>query len=347
MCGKKIHHWYKDCLSGFSSKEEQEKLHEHDIVDPDIKDKSREVKTVTVPIFKSENFGKNMSVDDKNIGGIGYMIFRNKCTGKIALMIATTKLKLIKPILYLLSSTILFNVEKITCDLAPGFHWFFKEVFPRSIQIADKFHVVKHCLDALQDVRIRYRQMFLTKRRKAYEKHKKDENHRAKECERNRIPYKRKKFEYEEIKYENGETPLELLAKSRYLLFQFPHQWEDYQRERATILFREFPEIQHSYELSCKFRNWMKKENIGKSQRELLQEIKTWFQDTEDAEIEEMLNFKNLVERNCNFILNYFEEGLTNADAEALNSRIQRFIGMNIGVKERNFFHYRLKKHFS
>ena len=348
LYGKKIYDWYKDYLSEFRTYKVQEELHKNDIVDPDIIDKKTgEIKTVAVPIFKSWNFGKEMSVDDKNIGGIGYLIFRNKKTGKIALMISTTKLKLVKKVLYKLPAKITFAVEKVTRDMASGYYWFFKEVFPQAVQIADKFHVIKHALDALQDVRVRYRQMFLTRRRKAYEAHKKDEKKRKKECEKRGDKFEKNKFKYKENTYENGETPLELLARSRYLLFQFTHQWNEYQKERAMILFREFPEIEKSYILCCRFRNWMKRDNIGENKEKLLQIIRPWFKDVEDQDIEEIVNFKSFVERNFHFIFNYFKSGDTNADAEGLNSQIQRFIGMNVGVKDRDFFHFRMERYFS
>lgn len=288
-----------------------------------------------------------MSMDDKNIGGTGYIIFRNKRTGKIALMISTTKLKILRKILHLLPVKISFGVKKVTRDMAYGYEWLIRELFPCAIQIADKFHVIKHALDALQDVRVRYRQKLLTKRRKAYEKHKREERKREQECKEKNRTYKKKIFEYKEPALKNGETPLQLLAKSRYLLFKFSHEWEDYQRERTEILFSEYPEIKKAYYLICEFRNWMKRENIGRDKQWLINEIETWYEKTEDKDIEEVINFKSLVERNLTFILNYFDEGDTNADAEGLNSQIQKFIHMNGGVKDRDFFHFRLRKYFS
>lgn len=348
VCGKKIHHWYKEFLSGFSGKEEQEKLHGHDTEDTDLIDrKTKKAKIVFVPIFKPWNFGKEMSMDDKNIGGIGYIIFRNKRTGKIALMISTTKLKILRKILHLLPVKISFGVKKVTRDMAYGYEWLIRELFPCAIQIADKFHVIKHALDALQDVRVRYRQMLLTKRRKAYEKHKKEERERKRECKEKNRTYRKEKFEYKESVLKNGETHLQLLAKSRYLLFKFSHEWEDYQRERAEILFSEYPEIKTAYERICEFRNWMRKENVGKNPEKLKAELNTWYEKTENDDIEEIMNFKSLVERNSVCILNYFYEGDTNADAEGLNSQIQKFIHMNGGVKNRDFFHFRLRKYFS
>jgi transposase len=338
VCGKKIHHWYKDFLSGFSGEDEQRKLHQYDTEDIDVIDRiTRKPKIVLVPVFKPWNFGEDMSMDDKNIGGIGYIIFRNKKTGKIALMTATTKLKILKKILYLLPSELSFGVKKVTRDMAYGYEWMIREIFPCAIQIADKFHVIKHALDALQDVRARYRQILLTARRKAYEEHKKEEAERRRECAEKNKPYKKKTFGYKEPELRNGETHLELLSKSRYLLFKFSREWEDYQRERAEILFSEYPEIKTAYERICEFRDWMKKENVGKDTLYLQTELNDWYKKTDEDDIEEIMNFKSLTERNITSILNYFDQGDTNADAEGLNSQIQKFIHMNGGVKDRDF----------
>ena len=40
--------------------------------------------------------------------------------------------------------------------------------------------------------------------------------------------------------------------------------------------------------------------------------------------------------------MNYFIKGKTNAKAEAINSKIQRSIAANYGVRDRDFFMYRL-----
>ena len=60
----------------------------------------------------------------------------------------------------------------------------------------------------------------------------------------------------------------------------------------------------------------------------------------------EMENFKSLVERHEEIILNYFVKGETNANAEGINSKIQRFITINQGTRDREFFYFRLAKLF-
>ena len=91
----------------------------------------------------------------------------------------------------------------------------------------------------------------------------------------------------------------------------------------------------------------MSRDNIKKPTEYLTEQLTDWYEGTEEDDAEEIVNFKSLVERNETYILNYFDDGDTNADAEGLNSQIQKFIHMNGGVKDRDFFHFRLRKYFS
>jgi len=60
-----------------------------------------------------------------------------------------------------------------------------------------------------------------------------------------------------------------------------------------------------------------------------------------------MLNFKTLIETNEKQIMNYFLNDETNAMAEGINSKIQRFISSNQGTRDRDFFFFRLSLYFS
>jgi len=47
-------------------------------------------------------------------------------------------------------------------------------------------------------------------------------------------------------------------------------------------------------------------------------------------------------------VMNYYSRfGATNAIAESINSQIQRFIMINQGTIDREFFYFRLQKYFS
>ena len=41
----------------------------------------------------------------------------------------------------------------------------------------------------------------------------------------------------------NGDTRRELLIRSRYLLFKSADKWTEKQKQRAKILFEEYPDI--------------------------------------------------------------------------------------------------------
>ena len=75
--------------------------------------------------------------------------------------------------------------------------------------------------------------------------------------------------------------------------------------------------------------------------------MKQWYLDVETEAVMEMENFKSLIERNEGIILNYFVKGETNAKAEGINSKIQRFIMINQGTRDREFFYFRLAKLFT
>jgi transposase len=310
-----------------------------------VKEKGIE-KEIRVPILKTCNIGPNMAIDEKQIGEDMHTILSNRDTGKIAILAKTLKAKE----LGLLTGHFKgkgFEVKTITRDLSNSYDWFCRAAFPNAGHIADKFHIIKSLLDACQDVRIRYRQEILRDKRIKFEKHKQQEKEREILYRKKQKPYKKKKFTYPEKKTDNGETFLELLARSRFLLFKFENQWTEPQKERALALFKEYPEIKEAYLLSCSFRNWYKKEHIGRNTNEINIDLENWYNQIEQANIDEMLNFKSLVERNESIIKRYFEKGYTNAIAENINSKIKRFIMINQGTRDREFFYFRLSKYFS
>lgn len=339
---QKLWRWYRDTLSGFLDPENQAIRHQYDI---QLKEKGVN-KEIRVPILKPENIGPNMAIDEKQIGEEMHTVLSNRDTGKIALLARTLKAKELS----LLTSYFEgkgFEVKTVTRDLSISYDWFCRTAFPNAGHVADKFHIIKILLDSSQDVRVRYRQEILRDKRLKYEGHKQKEKLRKEQCEIEGKRYKKKKFVYDQPKTENGETPMELLARSRFLLFKYQDQWTPSQAQRATVLFKLYPEIEMAYKLSSQFRDWYKKENIGTHPDTIGLKLNEWYRNVEKADIEEMLNFKSLVERNEAIIRRYFEKGHTNAIAENINSKIKRFIMINQGTRDREFFYFRVKQYFS
>jgi transposase len=334
-----IWRWYRDYLSGFRESEASGEHYRDDLYLADGK-------TVRVPVHKPENFGKAMAIDEKQIGEEMHTIVSNRKTGKIALMVSSMRYEDLQKLLDK-ESIVCRGVETLTRDLSPLYAKVGNDLFFNSSPVADKFHIIRQLIDACQDVRVRLRQDLLRERRRRHEAHKKKERERKKAYQVCGKEYVSQSFKFDEEELSNGETVLEALARSRYLLFKYANDRTQSQSSRADALFEKFPEIRKVYERCCEFRNWMKKENVFRNISLLKTELQDWMQQVERDDIDEMLNFKSLVERNLLPILNYFRFGATNAMAENINSKIQRFIMINQGTRDREFFYFRLKKYFS
>lgn len=334
--GSTIYRWYRDCLSDYAK--DNSIVHQHDIKAPSA--------NIEVPILKSENFGQRMSIDEKHLGSDICTVLSNRETGKIAMLYKGITFPDIKKILQQYPSQ-LRNIKSITRDFSKLFEKVCNELMPQAVQVGDKFHVIKNLLDAHQSVRIRYRQAELQKRRKVFQEFKAAEAQRSLECEKMGERFKPAKFKYIEQIMSNGETPLELLARSRYLLFQYSDKWNEKQRKRAVTLFEAFPEIEKTYRLCLKFRDFMSIKNIGKHYLHVDRLLHQWYEDVESADVDELLNFKSMVESNEATIRNYFIAGETNAMAEAINSQLQRFVTSNSGNRDKDFFYFRVGLYFA
>lgn len=319
----KLYRWYKHILSDFSREKAAGVLHQHDI--------QTKGETIRVPIVKPEHIGQEMAIDEKHIDGEFYTVLSNKQTGKVALLAQTVRNEEIGRILrpYMQQR---FAVKVLTRDLANQYDWVGRTCFPKAMQVADKFHIIRQALDQLQAHRVSFRQQLLTQRRQAWQQHKQQK--------------KPGPFIFKEVKLDHGETHLELLARSRYLLYKFPSDWSASQKVRARVLFAHYPSIKQAYDLICRFRRWYRKHFVGTSKDLLIEKLNTWYARVEQADILEINNFKSLVERHQGVILNYFKKGHTNAIAEANNKKLNTFIRNNQGLKDKDFFFFRIKNYF-
>jgi transposase len=337
--GPTIYRWYRDVLSEYG--QDKTIMHKHDIVKGD---KART--TIEVPILRAENFGEKMAIDEKHIGEDICTVISNRETGKIALLTKRLNYSDIKDI-FLRNKPLVAKIKNVTRDFSSLFEKVCTELIPNATQVGDKFHVISNLMDAHQSVRIRYRQKELEKRRKAYQEYKQTEQARLKECEKMGQKFKPAKFHYKEDRMENGETLLEILARSRYLLYKYQGKWSLKQKRRAEILFKTYPEIQLTYHLCNQFRILMSVSNIGKHYLQIDQELHQWYEDVELSDIDELIRFKSMIESNEEIIRNYFINGDTNAIAEALNSKIQKLITSNNGNRDKDFFFFRLALYYA
>ena len=325
MSSKKLNRWYKDVLSGYKQARERGDLEKHNL---QVIEQGQLV-DIAVPILEEENLGVQMAVDEKTINGTCYTVLSNRQSGKIALMAGTLKTKYLSELMSRFDIGKRIKVKSVSRDMANHYDWFVRESFMNAYHVIDKFHVIKNIMDQLQSVRIYYRQQEFAKRRKAAEN----------------------KEDYDETILENGDSVLQLLARSRGLLFTMPHNWTPQQRHRANILFRLFPKIQRAYYLVNKIRRWYKPppgkityQTTKDKKREYIAKI---IKELQNSDIPELKNIAFLLKRNLENILNYFIAKETNALAEAINQKLQRFISSNYGTRNIKFFLFRVKIYFA
>jgi len=197
--------------------------------------------------------------------------------------------------------------------------------FPKATQIDDRFHVQQLVSDALQEVRVELRKEAISEHNRMVAEARKRNGH------------------YWAPRFENGDTTKELLARARYLLYKPSGRWTGSQRNRANILFREYPKLQEAYDLTMHFRGIYEH---GKNRKDALMRLQRWYQSVVKR-LDAFPYFETpmqTIQLNEQTIVNYFISWETNASAESFNSKIKNFRALQRGVNDVTFFLYRLAK---
>ena len=207
-------------------------------------------------IIFPENVGQKLSLDEVAItNGELYTIITNKQAkgrkGALVAMIHGTKSSEIVPILAKIQAETREMVKEITLDMAGSMDAISQNAFPQAIQVTDRFHVQQLVGEAVQEIRMGLRKQAM-----------KEENEAIKKA-------REEKRRYRPVEYENGDTKKQLLARSRYLLFKTRNKWYPQQQIRATILFREYPEMERAYNLSILFRSFYESKNTEEAKNRL------------------------------------------------------------------------------
>ena len=201
-----------------------------------------------------------------------------------------------------------------------------RKCFPYATMVIDRFHVQQLASEALQEIRIKHRWEAIEAENEAIDKAKKD------------------KLQFEPELIGNGETLKQMLARSRYLLYKSEQNWTIEQATRANILFDLYPDIRKAYGLSQKL-SWIY--NNTKDKTYALSRLAKWHEDVEQAAFKSFNTLSKTIANHYQRILNYFDNRSTNASAESFNAKIKAFRAQYRGVRDVNFFLFRLYKLFA
>lgn len=314
-------HWNK------LNKQTLEKQYKEELSDFRAWEKRTDPDTLVYP----ENFGSRMSIDEVALSkGELYTVITNKDRhgqkGCLAALIKGTKNEFVTKGVEQVPIAKRMGVREITADLALSMDWICRTNFMNATITADRFHVQQIVSEGVQEIRIEAKRNAVNEENELVNLH------------------KREKRKYVPKRYTNGDTRKELLTRSKYLLFKPHNKWTESQRERAEILFREYPELKKAYDLSMYFRGIMERK-IGRD--EAKQEFKKWYQKVSSSQLPQMMSAACTIETAEGKILNYFYNRETNASAESFNAKLKGFRALLRGIRDTNFFLFRVHTLFA
>jgi len=310
-----LHYWYKNFLSDYFPDIEHKKWHPQKIETVD--EATGEVKEKPVYIFKKENLGENMSIDDKAIGHDCFTILSNHDTGAIALMVESTNATEVEQAVELFGND-LNKVKNITMDMSPTYSLVADNLMPRAMQVIDKFHVIKYVYDAVKDVRNKIRKDLSSTLTKGKKKTDQDKQ---------------------------TLSELELVKRVRHAVTQSPDKWNEEMKKTVEQVFDKHDDLKTAYQISQDFKQWYDYKNRIKPIAEITKNLYQWY--GQASSLKEFGSVIKMIRKHEDEIINFFKHGFSNARAERLNGKIQRFVSNNYGIKDKDFCLYRIAGYFS
>ena len=217
-------------------------------------------------------------------------------------------------------------VKEVTLDMSNSMSRIVTNCFPAAIKTIDRFHLQKEACEAVQELRIKHRWNAIQEETDAKEESKWNGK------------------EYHSFVFPNGDTKKQLLARSRYLLFKSSEKWSKSQKERAEILFAQYPDLKEAYSLTHSLRMIFSR-RVTKNEARLL--LARWYDKVDNSRLVAFNTIAGTIYEHYEEILNFFVNRSTNAFAESFNAKIKAFRAQLRGVTDLKFFLYRLTKLFA
>jgi len=278
-----------------------------------------------------ENISPRLCIDETSMtNGDLYTILSNPNNkgkqGTLVAIIAGVQSDKIIQVLMKMPESLRQQVKEITLDMANSMNKIARVCFPKACRVIDRFHLQKLANEAVQEVRVK---------------------HRWEAIEEENQAIKQAKWEgktYKPLTFSNGDTKKQLLARGRYLLFKSADKWSDKQKERAKILFAQYPSLKEAYSLSQGLRSIFNRKTIKDAARLSLAK---WYNRVEQTAFQSFKSIAGTIYSHYDEILNFFNNRSTNAFAESFNAKLKAFRTQLRGVTDISFFLFRVTKLFA
>ena len=272
------------------------------------------------------NIGPRLAIDESSLSNGELYTFvtnRDAHTRECSLVavVAGTKSEDVISVLQQIEEEKRCQVREVTLDLSDSMRKIVRSVFPKADRVIDRFHIQKLACDAVQELRIKHRWDAIQQAN--------DEMEEAKLNDEPYVPFR----------YPNGDTRKELLIRSRYLLFKSADKWTLRQKQRAAILFEEYPDIEKAYSLCHSLRMIFSKNTFKDAAR---LSMARWYNKVEDAGFKSFNIIAATFYEHYDEILNFYNNRASNAMAESFNAKIKLFRANLRGVVDKKFFLFRI-----
>lgn len=275
-----------------------------------------------------ENIGPHLAIDESSLSNGELYTFvtnRDRHTGERSLVavVSGTKSEEVIQVLGQIDEEERMKVTEVTLDLSDSMRKIVSVAFPKAKRVIDRFHIQKMACDAVQEIRVAHRWDALQQA-----------NDEMEECRLAGKPYR-------PFRFPNGDTRPELLIRSRYLLFKSADKWTERQKERAEILFEEYPDIKLAYGLSHSLRMIFSKNTIKDAAR---LSMARWYNKVGESGMKQFNVIAATFYEHYDEILNFYINRSSNAAAESFNAKIKLFRANLHGVVDKKFFLFRIAK---
>lgn len=292
-------------------------------------------------ILFEDNLGSDLSLEETCLSnGEVYTILTNKAAhgqkGALVAMVRGIASDVVIKVFKCMSRHKRLQVKTVTTDLSAAMMLIAHRSFPTAQLINDRFHVQQLMNEAVDQLRVRYRWEVLDAENKAireYREKRKEAKLRGHSVE-----------PWEPTKMSNGETMLQIMARSTHIVLKHVSKWKVQQQIRAQILFGAYPKLKQAYELSMKLTEIFNKQISADSAR---LQLAKWHNEVEAFGEISFNRVLETFENHNRTIINYFNDRLTNASAESFNAKIKALRGQFRGVGDIKFFMYRLAMLYS
>ena len=287
-------------------------------------------------VLVPENIGEHLCIDETSLQDDLFTILSNKAghgrQGAIISMVRGTKACEVVKVLKQMPEEDRLKVKEVTLDMPESMRSIVEQVFPNAIITLDCFHIVKRCLEAVEELRLRYK-------RDAQKKIKKLERLFRARLKRNAYQrkWRRKKHPKNYKGKRRGPKPLRLNAKFHPPVLENGDTL-------LELLFAMCPKLKEAYDLVHKLRSIFKSKKLTRDAAET--KLHEWYQTVADCSLREVKSARDTIKDREENVLNYFINHATNAAAESLNSKLKGFRAQVRGVSDLPFFMYRICKIF-